>query len=152
MTDLIGKHISLLNSEVEITPVPHWCPWKIKSLSCNVCVFVAEEVSLKYFGFVVKLCALAFQKVTREQMFPTVQWRQRVEAATLAAGHLPALHLQSRRPPRVSWLPSLVSPSEAQVGPHKTHLHERHRGFTCYEMSWPRFLITTNLVSKSYFI
>lgn len=51
--------------------------------------------------------------------------QQKVEAATPAAGHHPALHLQSRHPQRASWLPSLVSPSEAPVGPRRKRLHTR---------------------------
>ena len=46
------------------------------------------------------------------------------EAATPAAGHHPALRLQSR-PQRASWLPSLVAPSEAPAGPRRKHLHTR---------------------------
>lgn len=48
-----------------------------------------------------------------------------MEAVTPAAGRLPALHLQSRPPPRASWLPSLVSPSEAPVGQHMKRLQMR---------------------------
>lgn len=51
--------------------------------------------------------------------------RQRVEEPTLAAGRLPALHLRSRHPPCAAWPPSLVSPSEAPVGPCRMHLHTR---------------------------
>lgn len=59
----------------------------------------------------------------QEQMFWTVRWRQRVEAATPAAGRLPALRLQSCRPPPASSIPSLASPSEGPVDPRRMHLY-----------------------------
>lgn len=51
--------------------------------------------------------------------------RGRLAAATRAAGRLPAPRLQSRPPPRASWLRSSASPPEAPADPHRKHLHTR---------------------------
>lgn len=95
------------------------------SLFCTICFVLRSNKTISDSVLGWNFALLPLKKVTKEQNVPTTQWRERVEAVTPAAGRLPALHLQSRPPPRASWLPSLVSPSEAPVGQHMKRLQMR---------------------------
>lgn len=77
------------------------------------------------FSSVLDLCSCLSKGDKRANVRPDPAVKASGRAATPAAGRLPALHLQSRHPPLVSWLLSLVSPSEAPVGPYRMHLQER---------------------------
>lgn len=109
------RHVKKWNNRESLDP--HWHPWRM--------IFFSAKLSSKRFGSVVKtLCSRLLERRTEEEMSQAAKWGQTV-AATPAAGRLPALRQRSRHPPRASWLPSLVSPPEAPVGPHRTHLHAR---------------------------
>lgn len=125
-------HVKKWNNRESLDP--HWHPWKI--------IFFSAKLSSNRFGSVVKtLCSRLLKRGTEEEMSQAGTWGQRVEAATPAAGRLPAPRRRSRHPPRASWLPSLVAPPEAPVGPHRTHLHAR--GTEGFHRSWKLKSIST---------